>query len=164
MSKIGFFVEKLDFSLRFWIFLEKFEFFMNILDFSCKMRENSVKCGKVRERLPTSTLRRGKVPKGRPARAPTSTADRGTKKNECTKGAGAEGARTLCAGGGSRPSFSLSFRRSAVEVGALAGRHLGTFAAPQVSRSEAFSCIFPALHTYFPLFSYISGPPIELEA
>ena len=72
------------------------------------MQENSVKCGKVRERLPTSTLRRGKVPKGRPARAPTSTADRGTKKNECTKGAGAEGARTLCAGG-RRPPLIFSF-------------------------------------------------------
>ena len=102
--------------------------------------------GKMQERPPTSTLRRGKVPKGRPARAPTSTAERGTKKNECTKGVGAEGA-PLCAGGDGRPSFFFA-PRSAVEVGALAGRPLGTLPRRSVEVGS-LSCTFPHfLHNF----------------
>ena len=102
--------------------------------------------GKMQERLPTSTLRRGKVPRGRPARAPTSTAERGTKKNGCTKGVGAEGAPPLCG----RRWPPLIFLCSAL---GCRGRSPcwtspGHFAAPQCRGRRPF-LHFPALfHTF----------------
>ena len=141
---------RLEENFRFGLQPSDFLIFQNRASMEMRKEKKGVKCGTMQEKASDlDTCGAAKVPKGRPARAPTSTADRrNERENEGrpsaarTKGAGAFGARTLCA---------LIFLCSAI---GCRGRSpcwtsLGHFAAPQCRGRRPFlHC--PALHAFPP--------------